>query len=446
MTQMDAEILEILNNVTGAPALTSPTSADPPPCATSTPTAAAGGKVKKRTTRSASKTTRTSAKKVPTPYTVDKNLKRRRRDSAIAASASPTLPMATQLTTQLSIEQPPPPGAAPAMASSGNDGARPKSMFEQFKEYMDGQFVDLKKEIKTEVTVSVTKLTDQVNANSASIKRIETELSTALDSRVAEVVSRELKKSNPLSARLPHDPTLSRGTGPEAAGYWRARRAIRCWPITCTDSNLWGTVGDFFHLTLQIPTSKLQQTSVETIRRVHSKRREDQRIKDEVIVTFCDVATRDLVYSYANSLARFRGEQSPPGIRIEIPEHLSGVFKVLHEYGSMLRRSLGEGFKRNVRFDDQKLSLYIDVLIPGDTLWTRIDFDVAAEEVEKRRKSAAAGARERLSSLSSQSSTSSSAPRPVSQDARLAIQLPRSDTLMLHSGIDKAPQRWTGNP
>ena len=446
---MDEEILDILNGTVRSPEETRTEQERIPetaPTVTSTPCSSGRRRLRKNTIKTSAKASRNSAKKSSAPYSTEATRKRQRQESATAASASPRLKMPMQLTTQLSVEPNPTPSAPPSSATTQEESAdKPKSMFEQFKEYMDGQFTDLKKDIKSDVSASVTKLTEQVNTNSTTIKRIETELRDGLEEKVAAAVGRKIRRiESTATGRAPSSQICNISVS-DPENYWRARRAIRCWPIMCGNDSLWATVGDFFHITLQIPTSKLQQSSVESIRRVPARRRDDQRIRDEVIVTFCDVATRDLVYSYAPNLARLRSDPSPPGIRIEIPQQLTGVFKTLHEYGSSLRRTLGETFKRSIKFDDQRLSMYIDVLIPGDSSWTRVEYEVAAEEVEKRRRTASAGARERLSSLSSQGSTSSNNLRPISQDARM-LALPRSETIAARNAPQTVPPRWTGNP
>ena len=123
-------------------------------------------------------------------------------------------------------------------------------------------------------------------------------------------------------------------------------------------------------------------------------------MKDEVLVVFNNVRTRDLVASYASNLADFRHQTPPVNFRMEFPDHLRGVFRTLESHGHLLRGRLGKGMRRNIKFDDQKKSLYMDIFDPNNQDWLRIDPEFAAEEVELQRPRSNP-ARERLGSRTS---------------------------------------------
>ena len=284
------------------------------------------------------------------------------------------------------------------------------------KSYLTDQFSSLKAEIKCEVKDSVKQIASQVAANSAKIAEID----SGLDQRVAAAVSKEIAK---LDGRM--NPTI---TSPAITGnssdYMRSRRSVRIWPVRCRDNDLWGSVGDFFYDILMIPKCNLPQDAVETIRRiVIGKRRNPPKIKDEVLVVFGNASTRDMIFSYASNLARFRDEPDRPGVRIDVPDQLKGVFGDLEKYGASLRRNLGPELKRSIKFDDSNRSMYIDVLFPGDQNWTKITYEVAKEEIQKQECESNLSARRRISSISSLSDTSSPAARAPN------IVIPHSDTL-----------------
>lgn len=306
-----------------------------------------------------------------------------------------------QLTPDVNMESP------NSNSRGGND------FLQEIKAYLDRQFASLKEEIRSDVsgvTNSVGRLTDQVEKNKNSIedlnKRMEARITAAVSKEMTEV-RKEMGRIGALQTVQNQAPSTSKNKddGNHRRGdqsYWRARRSMRLWPITGKD--VWGGVGDFFHDTLLIPGSDLDQEGIEDVRRVCTGRKKSSKIRDEVLVTFKDVQTRDMVYSYAPNLANYRDDPTPPGIRLEIPEQLSGVFKVLERYGANLRQRSGPNLKRSIKFDDVSMSMQLDVLFPGDKTWTRIPYHVALEEDQRTQAELGKSARERLSSLSSSSS------------------------------------------
>ena len=70
--------------------------------------------------------------------------------------------------------------------------------------------------------------------------------------------------------------------------YIDTRRSVRLWPIRAgTDTEMWGKVGEFLHLTLGIWEEHMCQRDIESITKVDS-RTSPGNIKDEVIVKFYD--------------------------------------------------------------------------------------------------------------------------------------------------------------
>ena len=109
---------------------------------------------------------------------------------------------------------------------------------------------------------------------------------------------------------------------------------------------------------------------------------------EEVIVIFRDVDTHDLACSHARNL----GEQIvAPGekksnIRLDIPAHLLETFRTLDKHGHLLKQKYGQHLRRHVRFDDENLSLYLDVRKNSSSPWERIMPEQARHERAIREK------------------------------------------------------------
>ena len=329
------------------------------------------------------------------------------------------------------------------------------SAIAEIKAYMQGEFGrlnnDIKSgqvEIKADIRTAINKVTEQVSDNTRSIAALRGEI----DAKVAETVSREINKlAPPAGARctsLQQDPPNLEAEN----SYWRCRRSVRCWPVGGPVGELWGNTCDFFTNVLGIPTSCLPESSVETIRKISNPRsNRPSKITDEVLVVFRDVATRDMVFSYAPNLANYRTRSNPPGIRLDFPDFLRGTFSTLERYGILMKSELGGNFRRSIKFDDSAMSLRIDVCFPGDKKWTRIPLEIAAEEVDKKRKLENVATRKRLGSISTappradnNNSISLPGPSGAGRPVPPAVQLEESRALALHSRSGP-PARW-GNP
>ena len=335
---------------------------------------------------------------------------------------------------------------SPPVAMDQHPPPQPKASapteIDSLKAYFDGKLDQLKNDITREVSTAVC---SQVKQNAEDIRKVREEMANGIKERVAQALGEEMQsvrteidKLKDARVGIKPRPHMHSKPSDESPDYWRARRGVRCWPISGPPDDLWGQVGDFFAKTLSIPGSKLNQGDVESIRRIASKRNE-KKIKNEVLVTFRDVATRDMIFSYASNLAQYRDLPEPPGIRMEIPMHLNGVFRTLDEYGHTLRQKAGPDFRRNIRFDDSQNTLYMDIYIPNDRIWTRVDATMAAEEVARGREALVATTRQRISSITKEST-------PASNDVRQA-HLPPSRTLQqINKNHAQPPRRWAGDP
>ena len=77
-------------------------------------------------------------------------------------------------------------------------------------------------------------------------------------------------------------------------------------------------------------------------------------------------------------------------MRLDYPAYLGQTFSNLEWYGREMRLMHGPGTKRIIRFDDQERSLYIDVKLPGEEYWHKVDAEMAkdfkADKDKSRRK------------------------------------------------------------
>ena len=158
-------------------------------------------------------------------------------------------------------------------------------------------------------------------------------------------------------------------TGEETAKeikFFQARKSMLIWPISeCAD--LAAAIRTFMEKRLNMPASTIRSIEFEHIERVHQARR--SRIKDEVMVRFSNTAERDITQSYAANLASQGGTA---GIRMVIPEHLRGLFKLFEVHGGKMREKFGPNFKRSIKFDDPTQALIMDIKMPDELKWIRL--------------------------------------------------------------------------
>lgn len=153
---------------------------------------------------------------------------------------------------------------------------------------------------------------------------------------------------------------------------------------------------------MEVPKENLQEESVEVVRRIHrAKRKSKSRIRDELLVLFKDVETRDMVMSFAPNLAKTNNTDSPASIAMDCPLHLVNIFKSFERHGGHLRRLHGRELKHNIRFDDCNMSLIMQIRLPGEREWFKVDISSVREDNLNEDRQMAALARSRIASCSS---------------------------------------------
>ena len=104
------------------------------------------------------------------------------------------------------------------------------------------------------------------------------------------------------------------------------------------------------------------------------------KAKDEVCVTFEDKELRDMVLSKASNLANFRGEA---GMLLHIPDHLQKLFKAFMSLAYDLKKK-NANLRRNIKFDETNLSLYMDLQVEAESPWRRVLPDQALRNAASR--------------------------------------------------------------
>ena len=143
-----------------------------------------------------------------------------------------------------------------------------------------------------------------------------------------------------------------------------------------------------------MPRSELNIKDIAEAKRVKVGRARDRR--QEILVRFVDVETRDRISTYAGNLGDFIEKGKPTAtFRHDIPIHLAGNHRTLMPYGHALRNRYGKELRWNVRFDDVGKQFVIDILIPGQEKWETVSYERALldckqqeAELEKKRGNA----------------------------------------------------------
>jgi hypothetical protein len=102
---------------------------------------------------------------------------------------------------------------------------------------------------------------------------------------------------------------------------------------------------------------------------------------DKVQVLFDETATCDFVTTHAKNVADYQNSDGTYqyGIRINFHEFLAQDFICLGRLGAHMKRRHGNGTKRHIKFDDEKMRLYTDIKIPTEDEWMRVTPELAQE-------------------------------------------------------------------
>ena len=246
----------------------------------------------------------------------------------------------------------------------------------------------------TDVTLSVDQNQRAIHEVRAEVERREIELPAKVKAIVNEALDRRPRQANLSGARPrplaetrrvdldPDPPDPPTAAGKEDA-YSLARRSLRLWPVS-REGNLTERTREFLVNELCLDQQHASGLSF-TVKRVGATRPAPESarsapVRDEVLVRFESARERDDVRSFAKNL-----ERKGRGLRLEVPDHLWGNFRVLQQLGYELKLK-NPNLRRNVLFDDAKSDLKMDVTTDGKT-WKTVSPAEARSSLEKCRPS-----------------------------------------------------------
>ena len=163
--------------------------------------------------------------------------------------------------------------------------------------------------------------------------------------------------------------------------FWECRRTLRLWPVK--EPTTEGLKG-FLSERLGLDESFLNDLGPVTVRPHRDPR---SKIKNEIYAEFESKEVRDAVKAAAPNLAKYREEA---GMRLHIPNHLQKDFKALMSLSYDLKQRHPE-LRRNVKFDEEALGLFVDIQLRKDGPWKRVRPQQARDALATRKVSKTSG-------------------------------------------------------
>ena len=156
--------------------------------------------------------------------------------------------------------------------------------------------------------------------------------------------------------------------------FWTCRRSLRLWPMK--DDSV-SELQNFLRGKLRMDEDFCQDIGNTRIKMVRER---NTKVKNEAIVTFETKEIRDAVRARASQLAEYR---DTAGMRLELPDYLQKDFRALMNLAYDLK-SKNTGLKRNIKFDEEDLGLFMDIQVKSDGHWRRIKPDQARKMSKSR--------------------------------------------------------------
>ena len=250
---------------------------------------------------------------------------------------------------------------AAEMAENSPQRTRPPTADEFRNILREGLANVAKKEDLENVMERVDRNTNAITTMNLRMTNIEGQISSFNSKQDAKLVDLEEKLTQE------HRPSGVNRSSREAA-YDKARRSLRVWPIKGDDvGELETNFRDFCLEALMVTQETIDVTVLDGIIRVRNA--PSNRIYLKICVTFQTTEERDFFSSKARNLAAYRDEDGKPeaGIRMDIPPFLLSTFKLLNDHGYDIRDVHGKETKCYVKFDEEKLSLILEVRLPHTT-------------------------------------------------------------------------------
>ena len=191
-----------------------------------------------------------------------------------------------------------------------------------------------------------------------------------------------------------------------------SRRSLLVWPIEGrSETKIMLNFREFLVGALKFRNGEISTLGIlRTIRTILPAR---THAHNEIRVIFKDARGRDMVSMRGRHLGKYVGADKKPtaGFRLDIPDYLTGDFKLLEETGYQLRAEWGEELRKYIKYDEAQLSLYLEVQFSKkDKRWTRVTPAIAREIRECNDRVAAEHIKQRMRRRSAENVSSNYAP------------------------------------
>ena len=218
----------------------------------------------------------------------------------------------------------------------------------------------------------------------AQLTRRDIQLQKDIDKRFDEHSRRTGEEIEKAIADIQGPITIGRPqriTAKQEEEYNIARRSIRLYPVQ--GPNYAANIRTFLMDKLKITTAAMVELGNMDVQPTREAR---QKIDHEVILTFKNKISRDIVKAAGVHLAGVRDV----GMRMQIPGFLLGSFHLLQSLAYNMKQNDTE-VRRSIKFDDANYNLVLDVKV--EDVWRRITPD-QAKQVAKTNPEVSSGPRE----------------------------------------------------
>lgn len=143
--------------------------------------------------------------------------------------------------------------------------------------------------------------------------------------------------------------------------FWECRRSLRFWPIKDGTRE---SLEEFLEEKLEVDEAfirDLGEIKIVKLGRVKAA------MDDEVIATFACKEIRDTIKAQTHRLAQHK----EAGMRIHLLSYLQKDFKILMRLAFIIKQK-NPDLRRNVKFDEDELSLFMDMQMKKDGPWRRV--------------------------------------------------------------------------
>ena len=255
------------------------------------------------------------------------------------------------------------------------DPAAAPSIVDELKKHFDAKTEETQRDFRQYMRG----IEEKVNENSTNIRNIQKAIE-----RIERKSVSDAPRTPDRSRTAPTTQDLSVEVDDTRLRYMLSRRSIRLWPINGDNCDTMRKDTEKFIFTnLAVSKEEFEMSRIERIRR--SKTPRNSKIKNEAIITFTDSSSRDFVVSHAKNLAKFDRDVQI-GMRLDYPEFLGNAYRTLEKFGAKMRARNGKEFKRSIKFNDDELTLYMDMKLPGSEEWIQVSPQIASESMAEDEK------------------------------------------------------------